>query len=145
MQRTISQNRRLYTLFGKLKVDKETKEDLVSQYTSGRTLSSAEMTIPECQALINNLQHMANETVKVMVTPKAPTAQNPSDKMRKKILSICHEMNWKEKGHLDWTRINGWLLKYGYLKKPLNDYKALELPTLITQFEQLLKDYYAKR
>lgn len=141
MQRTISQNKRLHALCNALGVDKEAKEDLVYQYTKGRTTSSAQMLMPECEALNNNLQHLLNRSGK----QKSKKPNTPANNMRGKILSICHEMNWHINGELDWKRINNFLFKYGYLKKAFNDYTASELPTLITQFEQLLKDYYAKR
>lgn len=145
MLRTINQNRQLHALVNKLGINKETKEELVYEYTKGRSSSSADLNLDECQALINNLNHMARNSVQVKPTPKPKLEKSAENKMRRKILSICHEMRWKEGNNLDWKRINGWLLKYGYLHKPLNDYTAKELPTLITQFEQLLKEFYAKR
>lgn len=144
MQRTISQNNRLYALLSRLRVDKETQDGLVFEYTKGRSKSSKDMTIPECQALINNLQHMVNQISTNTPPPVRPT-NDASNKMRRKILSICHEMRWTINGHLDWKRINDFLIKSGYLHIPLNAYKQEELPKLVTQFEQLLKTYYAQR
>lgn len=133
MIRTLEQNAVLHKLLGELGIEPELKSELVFQYTNGRTERSSQMNVEECQALINHLNHIKKE-----VRP------DKEDKMRKKILSICHEMNWKTpQGKIDWDRLNNWMLKYGYLKKRLNEYSFTELPTLVTQFESLLRTYYA--
>lgn len=136
MIRNLSQNKRLHGLLGKLSISKEVKEELVFQFTSERTTHTKDMNIPECQALINFLSVQVGEANKKI--------QTPDDKMRKKILSLCYEMHWTVKGKLDWERINNWMLKYGYLHKPINEYKVNELPKLVSQFENQLKSFYAK-
>lgn len=120
-------------MFGRLAIcNDDLKEELVMRFTNGRTPRSSEMDVRECQALINYLQALVNKTF-----------NDPADRMRKKILSICHEMGWElPNGKIDWDRLNGYLTKYGYLHKELNDYTNDELPTLVTQFENLLKSYY---
>lgn len=134
MLRNAAQNTQLHALIGKLGIGKETKEDLVYQYTAGRECSSSKMTVAECQALINHLNVLAKGKSDV------------TDKQRKKILSICHEMNWRtENGKVDFARLKEYLLKYGYLHKELNNYTDKEIPKLVTQFENLLKHYYAGR
>lgn len=142
MKRTAKQNNELHYLIGQLGIDAEHKEELVYQYSNGRTTSSAEMIIPECQALINHLKAATKGYSKVK-DPKS----DPANVMRRKILSICHEMGWKNEisDQIDWEKLNGWLFQYGYLKKDLNSYTLYELPKLVTQFEQLLRDYYAKK
>ncbi|MCE9538711.1 MAG: hypothetical protein K8R85_05790, partial [Bacteroidetes bacterium] len=104
---------------------------------------TSKMQVSECQNLINHLEAATRN-----ITPAIPKGQgtgNKADKMRKKILSICHEMNWtNEKGKINWKMLNDYLLKYGYLHKALNDYKETELPTLVSQFEALLKHFYKK-
>ena len=138
MFRTKQQNAVLHGLINSLKIDMETKEDLVHSHTGGRTTSSSKMLINECADLIGHLKNMTEGTA----SKKTNTVQ---DKMRKKILSICYEMQWTIAGKLDWERINFWLNKYGYLHKDLNDYTISELPKLVTQFENLLNTFYAKR
>lgn len=134
MLRTPDQNRQLHTLLGKLSIDAEVKQELVYEFTAGRETSSSKMEVKECQALINHLNHIVKH------------GGDKTDKQRKKILSICYEMNWTvEGGRIDWPRLNAFLLKSGYLKKELNTYTAKELPKLVSQFENLLKSYYAKR
>lgn len=137
--RSLKQNNQLHGLIGRLRIDTETKQDLVYAYSGGREVSSKGLWYHECQALINCLFARTKGAVW--------SDSSPENKMRRKILSICHEMRWKDEitDNIDWKHLNDWLKKYGYLHKKLNDYTAAELPTLITQFEHLLRDYYAKR
>lgn len=139
MYRTLQQNKRLHALIGMLNIDTETKQDLVYSYSGGREVSSAGLLYPECQALINCLQARSNGATWSESTPE--------NKMRRKILSMCHEMRWKDEitDNIDWKRLNGWLKDYGYLHKKFNKYTEQELPKLVYQFEQLLKSYYDKR
>jgi hypothetical protein len=133
MKRTLEQNNKLHTLLAKTDQQKN-KASLVFAFTEGRTESSSEMSIGECNSLIAWLQNLDKPRV------------DPADKMRKKILSICHDMNWElVSGKIDWDRLNNWLKKFGYLHKGLNEYTMQELPKLVTQFENLLKTFYAKK
>ncbi len=139
MLRTLEQNKRLWSLSNSLHLDAEGLKEYVLKYSHNRTASSKALTIPECQALINEL-----DALKKSLT-NAPISNNDaSQRMRRKIMSICHEMNWTEAGKLDWKRINGFMLNSSYLKKAINAYTSQELPKLVSQFEQLLKSHYAK-
>lgn len=151
MFRTKDQNKRLHLLLTANGIDrtttegKEILEDMVYKASNGRVKESSRLLIPECQALINNLNAMKNQ--RVTVSGNNPIPENtPANKMRRKILSICREMgkDWYNNGY-NWDKINAWLLKYGYLHKGLNAYTEAELPKLVTQFDNLLQSEYAKR
>ncbi len=135
MLRTLEQNKRYHTLLGELGItDKEQKEELVFSFTNERTIKSSRMEMQEMHALCNHLQGMVYEM------------DDRADKMRKKILSICHEMKWKDAaGKVNWDMLNDWLNMYGYLHKGLDEYTEKELPKLVTQFEGCLRSYYAQR
>lgn len=139
MLRTAQQNTQLHALIGKLGIDKDLKEELVAKFTSNRETSSAQMQYGECQDLINHLLQIAGGS--------HSQEWKASNKMRRKILMICHEIGWETpSGKVDFSRLNAWLLKFGYLHKAnLNEYKYNELPTVVSQFEQLQRHYYAKR
>jgi len=140
MNRGMWQNKQLHAILGKLKIDKETKEDLVYQFTSNRTKSSREMLMQECQNLINYLNALQKGSTQLKARDSGKV-YDACNQMRRKILSICHELQWENaEGKIDWTRLNNYLNKYGYLHKPLNDYTYDELPKLVTQFENLLRD-----
>jgi hypothetical protein len=108
------------------------KAALVYSFTNGRSESSRDMTNQEAKELVHYLENIN-------------TADDPADRMRKKIISMAREMGWELRtatGKVaDMERIKNWVTKYGYLKKPLNDYQINELPRLVTQFEQVYKDF----
>lgn len=112
------------------------KESLVSSFTQGRTTHSSQMNDAEADELITWLRSQAKPSV------------NPANKMRRKILSMAHEMGWHtlQNGRYvaDMHRINEWSLKYGYLHKPFNHYRHKELPRLVTQFENAYKTFINK-
>ncbi len=107
---------------------RDEKESIVRAFTSGRTTHSSEMSGSEAAALIGHLKSL-----------------NPingrADKMRNKILSMAHEMNWEKDGRIDMEHLNNWCLSKSYLKKKLDDYQYAELPKLVTQFEQVYKSH----
>lgn len=68
--------------------------------------------------------------------------EDPADVQRKKIISMARSIGWtkasqrdESKQVADMQRIYGWVLKYGYLHKGMNEYTAKELPKLVTQFQ----------
>ena len=143
MLRTVSQNRQLHALISALSIDAEIKQDLVYQFTNSRETRSSLMTDHECQRLINHLNALKKQKeASSQARNEAFKNNTPENKMRRKIMSICHEMKWTKDGKLDWTRINEFLLNRSYLKKGLDKYTKAELPKLITQFENILRTYY---
>jgi hypothetical protein len=102
---------------------------IVWDYSNGRTESSKELTDPETNRIIHDLEKGFKEL-------------DRSDIMRKKIISQAHEMAWELPGHkADMARINDWCVKFGYLHKPLNQYKYTELPALVTQFDSVYRSF----
>lgn len=134
MERNADQNRQLHAIIGKLGLSKEVKEDLVYEYTGGRSSSSKDMDMQECQALINYLNVLARG---------ADQHTDRANRMRRKIIAICHEMGWKlETGAINMKKVNDFCIQHSTLKKDLNSHTVQELPKLVTQFEQLLKKFY---
>lgn len=107
------------------------KRELVMSFSGGRTEHSRDMNDVEANEMIRYLRSQTD----------------PADKMRKKIISMAHEMNWHSDSHwngtqkVDMQRLNDWCVKYGFGKKKLNDYSYKELPRLVTQFEHVYLSY----
>lgn len=141
--RTAGQNRQLYLLLNSTGLIQQ-KENLALSFSNHRTESTSELTVLECTELI---KYLKNEEQKKKVKRHEFDKNDPAQKMRRKILSICHEMGWEDSGgRIDWERLNSWLVKYGYKKyETLNQYSEKELPTLVTQFENLLKSRYESK
>lgn len=108
-------------------IDEETRKMMVSQATAGRTDSSSKMYRTEMSTLLDHLKSLNTDE----------TNSDKADRLRKKIISMAHEMSWESlQGRADMERINNWCIKYGKYHRPLNDHSILELGILITQFER---------
>lgn len=111
------------------------KEALVLSATQGRSESRKDLTDSEAIGLINFLKQQPQPTAK-------------EDKMRKKIISMAHEMHWHSlvngKWKPDMKRLNDWCIKSSYLKKELNKYTYNELPKLVTQFSKVYASFLKK-
>jgi len=124
-----NQLKAIHVLIGKNHLRDE-KESIVESFTAGRTKHVSEMYGKEAAALIGHLKSL-DETDK------------RTERMRNKVLSMAHEMNWRIAGtnRVDMDHVNNWCLNYGYKKRRLDDYTYEELPMLVTQFEQLYKSH----
>lgn len=133
----------IHTLLpAEVKADKELKAALIAQYTgSPDKTSTRDLSYSQAYELIKDLQESKNQS---------PVHQR-SDKMRKKIISMAHELGWqyysenRSKLCADMNAINAWCIKYGHKHKNLDDYTYVELPTLVSQFEQMYKGEIAKK
>jgi hypothetical protein len=118
------QNATIGYLISRLKLDVDTKEELIHTHTDGRTTSIRALYKHEAIGVIQSL------------TSGHELAQSPANKMRRKIMSMGHELGWKlGNGAIDMARINAWCNKYGYVKKDLDKYNESELVLVVTQFE----------
>lgn len=111
------------------------KDELVSQFSNGRTTHSTELEVHEMREL---LTHLNGE-------PDQNQQREKENRQRRRIMSMCYTLGWtiydKAQGRevVDFTRLDEWVLKYGYLHKPMMKYDYRELPKLVTQFEHMLK------
>lgn len=133
---TAAQNRRLHQLLNETGLI-EDKKDLVRSFTNGRAESSKELSVKEANRLILHLEGFHQ-------------THDPADRMRKKIFAICHHLQWiygssEVDKKLNQVKIDAFIKRYGYLKKPLNAYTRLELPKLVSQLEIIEKKYEAAK
>lgn len=135
---TPPQNRRLHQLLPQAGMTAEDKKALVKEFTNGRSDSSRELLMAEAQRLIQHLE------ASLGLVATAPTAahEEASDQMRRKILSLAHEMRWElPSGKVDMGRVNGWCQARGFGKKVLNEYSHPELQKLVSQFKIMYSKY----
>ena len=123
-------NKQIHALLAKANV-MEQKAAIVSSFSNGRTQSSRELSHAE-----------AFEMVKWLLTQVTDTTPC-SHKMRRKIISMAHQMHWHLPGtqQVDMPRLNTWCNTFGFGKKKLNDYTYAELPKLVTQFTFVYNEY----
>lgn len=101
------------------------KAALVAGISNGRTESRKDLTYAEGMELIKYLQ---GEAAKV---------QDSSNQMRRKMIAKCHNMGWAPAV----PSLDAWCREKGYLKKPLMEYTAKELPKLVSQFDKVYQSH----
>lgn len=126
------QTKAVYALINKLNFQSQ-KDNIVLGISNGRTSSTKLLTSDETNDLIKYLKSQDPEEKKAEV-------------MRKKIIAIAHEMHWHIAGSrkADMQRIDAFCVHRGHKHKKLNQYLYSELPTLVSQFEAVYKDYLKK-
>lgn len=116
------------------------KEEVVLQFTSGRTSSLKELKPQELTELTTQLNYLNG-------TDKRNWKSAPGEQQRRQIIAIAHEMRWElPDGKADMKRINTWIATFGYLRdtgkhQDINAYSYEELPKLVWQFKQAHKHY----
>ncbi len=112
------------------------KADYVIDVTNGRSSSSKDLTDQEYETLVKILVKEV-EPIKVVYDAKA-------DRMRKKVISICHELGMHVPGttQIDMLAVNCFCRNKGMFKKSLNQHNNDELRQLVSQFELILGSYY---
>jgi hypothetical protein len=126
------------------------KKDIIRNVSAAKYDSTKQLTYDEAAQLIAFLNTTGNKEqaeidIKVI-------------RMRKKFFAMCFEIGWigqqstvdsRQPGKIvlknDYSAVDNWLLKFGYLHKELNKYTYKELPKLLSQFEfGPYKEYMSK-
>lgn len=146
MKHSLGRHRRLYGLFRETSTVKHHR-NLVLSFSDGRTDNSAELSDKETDDLIHHLESMLNSKQKQDPTKKTKSGfVYAGQRMRRRILSLCYTIGWTKfnertiKHEVDWDRLNEWMLNYGHLHIPLNDYDYFGLQKLVAQFEKLAEE-----
>ena len=133
------QLRRIHLLLRQINLQ-EQKPALVFSFSGGRCTSSKALTFQEAQNLITHLE----QQLPVMKTLSS-LHHTSANQMRRKLISICHNMNWRTKdGKVDMQRLDEWCGNKSYLKKPLMKYSYNELPMLVSQLQQVYISFINK-
>jgi hypothetical protein len=138
-----SQIKIIHTLLNKAKL-MDSKLQIVHDISLGRVESTKDLWFDEAAQLINFLQQPFDKL----------KATDPRQRMINSIIAMAHEMGWIGelsivnggglKKKKDYSGLHAWVEKYGYLKKRLNAYNEKELPTLVTQMQQVYSGWLRK-
>lgn len=121
----------------------ELKDEIVYVQSDGRTTHVSELSLLELYELLK---------VKFPNRPKPVPKQKKdnSDKLRKRILSICHQLHWNKinpatgRHDIDWQRLSTYLQKH-FGHPNLNHYSHLILRNkIIPAFNAMLTNYLKK-
>jgi len=130
-----AQIKAINAIFAKRKM-MDDKPSLIAAFTYGRTEHSSELYFEEAHQLLQEL-----------------IGKQQNSGMLRKLFAMAIEINWcpvksevLENGSIkkgrSYDAVHTWVLKSGYLHKPLNKYTYNELPKLVTQFEIGPYKYY---
>jgi hypothetical protein len=120
------------------------KEDLVMQYTDGKSKSSKDLHNVQAINLIHYLKDylqkkqdgIGADVAKRNYNFNAQEYASTAQRMRKKLISLCYNVFWVTyDGKADIERLDNWVQKQ-FCKCPLNSCTVKQLGTLITIFEQ---------
>lgn len=110
-----------------------------------KNIESADMALSYSNNRTEHVSDLTKDEAKQLLTALIGEKEsfNAKQIMVRKILAMAHEMRWElnEQRHnksnkIDMERVNNWMNKYSYLHKPLDRYRADELPALVTQFSK---------
>jgi len=107
------------------------KEEVISDFTSGQTTSLKDLSWHELNELVTKLNYTSGNT-----TP-APKYNTIEDRMRKAIIAIFHRMDRSPEDAKAWAEKQG---AKGN-KRKFNDYSTQELYVLIGVAEIILSDW----
>lgn len=105
----------------------ELKDEMVYEFSNGRTTSTKELHMHEAITLIQHLN-----------------GQNPLEKMRKKVFKLAYIAGiiygeTDEDKKMNSAKLDMFLRERGAVKKNLNQLKYFELQKVVNQFEQIVK------
>ncbi len=120
-------------MLNKFRLDEDDKRGLIFRHSNGRTLKTKELTYQEGYNILSELSGF-----------------DSMDIMRKKVFALSREIgfaygNSREDNKMNLAKINRFLLKYGTVKKKLNDLRYKELVQVISQFEAMAKSHQKKQ
>jgi len=106
------------------------RAELVSEFSEGKKTSLRALTPHEYKEFLTALNNMLGA--------HWTKAQVSMDTQRKKIIANLRKVGYTlPDGRSDMQSIHTWVIKYGYLHKPLNAYRAKELPFLVSQAQNV--------
>ncbi len=109
------------------------RDELIYQFTNGRTSSIKELTAHDYRELINWMYSIYNvENEKALVSEA---------KQKRKIIALFCQMGYTNGDKPDYQRIDDWCAKSGPIKQRLNYHKGKDLNTLVTQAEKVYQSF----
>lgn len=160
MKISLETNRRIHSLLNQTG-EMAWKQEWVGECTNHRAYSLKEVTPEEASAMISALEGVlkglrAGYNPQSKIAPIMETPGEKIQKLRRKVLYYCHQMQWYRrdeptgtitvingKPQLDFDRINNYCLKYSSAHKTLNDHTIEELEGkggLVFQFYRMSKN-----
>ena len=136
--------RRIYGKLDNLGL-KEEKENIVFNFTSGRTSHLSSMEPEELVALLDRLSGNVNNNDYLKYGKF-----DKKNKQHRYLLSMCMQLGWSvynknvQRNVADIVRLGRFIVHFGAIKKPLMEQSRSELQKTIYQFEQIVSKHFKK-
>jgi len=105
----------------------EMKRDIVREYTSGRTESLKEMTMPEYLSALSGMKKLA-----------VPACQEQTkEALRQKRSAVLHQMQLTGVNTADWNRVNAFCEDSRIAGKPFRELTVPELDALLAKLRAI--------
>jgi hypothetical protein len=105
----------------------ELKQSIVSEYTSGRTASLKEMTMPEYLSALEGMKKLV-----------VPTYQEQLTKViKQKRSAVLHQMQLMDIDTADWSRVDAYCMNSRIAGKKFNKLDAEELDALLIKHRMI--------
>ena len=144
MIETTELKRRIYGKLDSLGL-KEDKENIVYNFTSGRTSHLSSMDPEELVSLLDKLSGNVNNTDYLNFGKF-----DKGNKQHLYLLSMCMQLGWSvfnknvDRNVADIVRLGRFIRHFGAIKKPLLEQSKQELQKTVYQFEQMVTKHFAK-
>ncbi len=145
-EKTLRDNlrRKLFAKFAELGID--TREDLIFNFTCGRTQSMRKLATWEMGELLDRL----GGTQKSSSNDFQWARFDSGNRQHMYLLSLCYQYGWtrysekRQQTVADLNRLGRWIRLYSQVKKPLLEQDVRETQKTIYQFEQMVTKYYSR-
>lgn len=132
-----AQLKKIHTMFGKLGIEQEDKQGIISSLTNGRATSTKDITFDEAKYLINYLVGQAE--------PDMVAYQEQCRKVVGQIYRLSYEIGMSygdtpEDKLMNCAKINKFCRERGTVKKNVNEMNLQELKKTHKQFEAMLQN-----
>jgi hypothetical protein len=144
MIETTELKRRIYGKLDNLGL-KEEKENIVFNFTSGRTSHLSSMEPEELVSLLDKLSGNVNNNDYLHYGKF-----NKENKQHLYLLSMCMQLGWQvlnknvDRNVADIVRLGRFIMHFGAIKKPLLEQSKSELQKTVYQFEEMLRKHFTK-
>jgi hypothetical protein len=145
MIETTEIKRRIYGKLDTLGL-KGDKDDIVSNFTSGRTTHLGEMAPDELISLLDKLSGNINNTDYLHYGKF-----DKENKQHLYILSMCMQLGWQvfnknvDRNVADLARLGRFIMHFGAIKKPLMEQRKEELSKIVYQLEEMVRKHFTKQ
>lgn len=137
---TPPQLKALHAAFNAHGMDDDAKHDCIGDFTSGRTISSKELTMNEARLLISRL-NQEDEQVRKMMQEEARTLCRSINFLASQIsfLNKDYPADTEEDREMNKAKLNVWARKYSKFRKNIQQLNVAELKEVKKQLEAIAR------